>query len=90
MSIDDYAKTARFSLTDDERNFISKHASELKLSFDVLEDINTENVNPMYTVLDVKNIFREDTAVKFESRETLLSSAPEQYGGYFQVPKAID
>jgi aspartyl/glutamyl-tRNA(Asn/Gln) amidotransferase C subunit len=44
----------------------------------------------MFTVLDVKNVFREDVSKKFDSREVLLSAAPEQYGGYFQVPKAID
>jgi len=90
MNIDNYAKTARFSLTDDERNFISHHAENLLSDFAVIKNINTEGVKPMYTVLDVKNVLREDMAKKFESREVLLASAPEQYGGYFQVPKAID
>ena len=90
MNIDDYAKSARFSLSDDERGFISSRAEDFKKSFEAIKSINPENITPMYTVLNEKNILREDTANKFISRDILLSFAPEQYGGYFQVPKAID
>jgi Asp-tRNA(Asn)/Glu-tRNA(Gln) amidotransferase C subunit len=33
---------------------------------------------------------REDIAVKTISRDELLESAPEQYGGYFQVPRTVE
>jgi aspartyl-tRNA(Asn)/glutamyl-tRNA(Gln) amidotransferase subunit C len=88
MNIDDYAKSARFFLTDEERNYISKRAGEF--NFDAIKNIDTENIKPMYTVLDVQNIMREGLAEKKFSRDVLLSAAPEQYGGYFQVPKAIE
>jgi aspartyl/glutamyl-tRNA(Asn/Gln) amidotransferase C subunit len=59
-------------------------------SFGVLESVNTDGVEAMFTVLDIKNVLRDDVQKKIVSRETLLSNAPEQYGGYFQVPKTID
>jgi len=90
MNIDNYAKTARFSFRGDERDFILRKADELMKNFDAIKKINTENITPMFTVLDVKNVLREDTAKKFDSREKILSTAAEQYGGYFQVPKAIE
>ena len=69
---------------------MSAQANKLADSFSALESIDTEGVDILYTVLDIKNIFREDKTVKFMSRETLLSNAPEQYNGYFQVPKTLD
>jgi hypothetical protein len=49
-----------------------------------------EGGEPLVTVLNVQNDFREDIAVKFMPREELLSNAPEQYDGYFQVPRTIE
>jgi len=40
-------------------------------------------------VLDIKNVMREDVAVKHIPREDLLAGAPQEYDGYFQVPKTV-
>jgi aspartyl/glutamyl-tRNA(Asn/Gln) amidotransferase C subunit len=40
-------------------------------------------------VLNLQNVLREDAAKKLLSREELLSNAPEQYDGYFQVPGTL-
>ena len=90
MHIENYAQMVKFSLSEDERALISAKADNLNKSFAALKSINTENVDVLYTVLDIKNVLREDVAAKFVSRDTLLSSAPEQYDGYFQVPKTLD
>ena len=90
MNIEHFAEQKKFSLTNDERDFISHHTTNLFSAFAALEKINTDNITPMFTVLPVKNILREDIESKFESRDVLLSNAPEQYSGYFQAPKAID
>ncbi|NLO38929.1 MAG: Asp-tRNA(Asn)/Glu-tRNA(Gln) amidotransferase subunit GatC [Ruminiclostridium sp.] len=90
MRIEDYAEMAKISLSESEKAEISAQISKLTNSFSALESINTDGVDIQFTVLPIKNVFREDTVVKSISRETLLSNAPEQYDGYFQVPKTID
>ncbi len=90
MRIEDYTEMAKISLSDSEKAEISTRVSKLINSFSALDSIDTEGVDIQVTVLPVKNVFREDTVVKSVSRETLLSNAPEQYNGYFQVPKTID
>ncbi|MBP7176132.1 MAG: Asp-tRNA(Asn)/Glu-tRNA(Gln) amidotransferase subunit GatC [Thermoclostridium sp.] len=90
MRIEDYAEMAKISLSESEKAEVSTRVKKLVNSFSALDNINTEGVAIQFTVLPVKNVFREDTAVKSVSRETLLSNAPEQYDGYFQVPKTID
>jgi len=89
-NIKDYEAMAKLDLPDDERKRAAEQAGMLINSFAALRDIDTENVKPMVTVLDVQNVLREDVAVKFMPREELMSNAPEQYDGYFQVPKTLE
>jgi aspartyl/glutamyl-tRNA(Asn/Gln) amidotransferase, C subunit len=89
MNIKDYEAMAKLNLPDDERQLITNLADTLIKSFEALSSIDTADVEPMYTVLDVRNILREDVNVKIVSREELLSNAPAQYEGYFQVPKTL-
>ena len=52
--------------------------------------IDTAGAEPLVTVLNVQNILREDVVKKIVTRDELLSGAPEEYGGYFQVPKTLE
>ena len=89
--IKDYEAMARLDLSEAERRRASDRADVLIDSFSRLESIDTSRVEPLITVLDdAKNVFREDVSVKMLSREELLTNAPEQYDGYFQVPKTLD
>ena len=81
---------AKLDLPENERLWVSDQAEMLTDSFKQLENIDTFGVEPLITVLSVKNILREDISSKMLPREELLSNAPEQYGGYFQVPKTLD
>ena len=88
--IKDYEAMAKLNLADDERTQISSAADKLIESFSQLASIPTDSVQPLTTVLNIQNIMREDISSKMISREDLLSNAPEQYDGYFQVPKTLE
>lgn len=95
LNIENYEAMAKLKLPDNEREWINIRADMLISSFAELEKINTDDVNPMVTVLDLQNILREDITVKMLSREEILSNAPEQYApeqydGYFQVPRTLE
>jgi len=89
MNIEKYEKQAKISLTENERELITEWATEHVASFGALEAVDTTGVEPLVTVLDVTNVLREDVSAKFYSRDELLENAPEQYDGYFQIPKAL-
>jgi len=76
-------------LSDNERDRLSKHLEELIESFSPLENVDTNGILPLVSVLDGQSILREDISLEIISRDELLSNAPEQYDGYFQVPGAI-
>ena len=90
MDIKKYEVMAKIDLPETERQWVWSRAEKLVESFSALENIDTSAVDPLVTVLDIKNILRDDIVKKIITRDELLSGAPEQYDGYFQVPKTLD
>ena len=90
IDIGEYEATAKLSLPEAERKEITRRAAKKCESFSLLENIDTSGTEPLVTVLDLKNILRDDVVKKIITREELLSNAPEQYDGYFQVPRTLD
>ena len=88
-NIKDYESMAKLDLPDDERQQISAIADRLIDGFSALSSIDTDGVEPLFTVLDVQNVLREDISTKMLSRDELLANAPMQNDGYFQVPKTL-
>ena len=85
-----YEAMAKLKFNGGERAWAEENAEALLKSFGELDMIDAKNAEPLVTVLELTNIFRDDVAVKFMTRDELLSNAPEQYGGYFQVPKTLN
>jgi len=90
LDIKEYEAMAMFDLPDDERAQIGKRFETLVDSLAALERIDTDNTEPLVTVLDIKNILREDVSEKLLTRDEILSNAPEQYDGYFRVPGTLE
>jgi len=89
-NIRDYEAMAKLNLPEDERVWAQGQAALLEESFTALSAVNCADTAPLVNVLEMKNVLREDIAVKNFTREELLAGAPEQLDGYFQVPKTID
>lgn len=89
-TLSSYENMAKLSLTEDIRKWVVDSFNILEESFKKLESVDTEGVEPLFTVLDLKNVLREDVSAKFIERDELLSNAPEEYDGYFQVPKTLE
>lgn len=85
-----YEPMAKLSLDSESRAVADDIIARLEDEFSKMEKADTEGVEPLVTVLDLKNVLREDVSVQIVSRDTLLENAPEEYDGYFQVPKTIE
>jgi len=89
LDIKAYEAMAKLALPDDERTWVAEQTGRLSRDFDTLKDIDTSAAAPLVSVLDIKNVLRDDVATKTIDRETLLANAPMEYDGYFQVPKTL-
>jgi len=85
-----YEAMAKLCLPDDEAAWALEKINMMTDSFKKLEEIDTDGVEPLVSVLDMTNVMREDESTKMLPREEILRQAPMQYDGYFQVPKTIE
>ena len=85
-----YEPMAKLSLDSESRALADDIIARLEGEFEKMEKVDTEGVEPLVTVLDLKNVLREDVSEQIVSRDTLLANAPAEYDGYFEVPKTIE
>ena len=57
---------------------------------DILNELDTEGIEPMSHVFPVNNVFREDVVTNGNNREKILENAPLRKDDSFEVPKTID
>ena len=80
---------AKLELSGEERERAKKDMGRMLDYIDKLSELDTEGVEPMTHVFPVQNVFREDIVTNSDTREQLLSNAPEQKDGMFVVPKPV-
>ena len=54
-----------------------------------LQELDTENVEPLIFMSDEVNVLREDVAVDTLTQEQALSNAPKKDSDYFRIPKVL-
>ena len=70
-----------------------KMASDLQeiVSFvEMLNELDTEGIEPSFRVLDITTPLRDDKPIKTEIIKDVLAHAPKAKDGYFIVPKIIE
>ena len=93
---EDFEAMVMLDLPDAERVRILERYDDIITGFSKLDDVDVSGVEPLVSVLEHKNVMREDVVSKVFSRDELLANAPERLDGggrsdgYFSVPAAID
>lgn len=80
---------AKLSLSGEEREQAKKDMERMLDYIDLLNRLDTEGVEPMSHVFPVQNVFREDVVTNGDTREQLLSNAPQEKDGMFMVPRTF-
>lgn len=81
---------AKLSLNDEEKEAAKKDMASMLDYIDKLSELDTENVEPMSHVFDVKNVFREDVVTNGDNSADMLANAPEEKDNMYLVPKTFD
>lgn len=78
------AMLANLSVSNEEVKTYTKQLEEVLEYMELLNEVDTGNVEPTYQVIDeTVNIFREDSVRKTFSLEEAISTSPNTYKGYF-------
>ena len=81
---------AKLELSDEEKEQAKSDMGRMLDYIDKLGELDTSGVEPMSHVFPVQNVFREDVVTNGDTREQLLTNAPEQKDGKFMVPKTFE
>lgn len=83
------AKLARLDLTAEEVTSLRSELSQILAHAEKLNEVNTDDVQPLDHAADLTNRIREDEVSKSLSQSDALSNAPASDGEYFLVPEVF-
>ena len=89
---DEVAKVAtlsRLSLDDQKLDLIAGQFNDILDYMDLLNGLDTTDVEPLYSPVERATPLRPDEAVKRVERKDVLANAPESDGSFFVVPKIV-
>ena len=80
---------AKLQLSEEEISLYTDQMNEILEYMKQLDELDTEDVEPLSHVLDQINMTRPDEEKTSLSRDEALQNAPETDGEYFIVPNVI-
>ena len=84
------AKLARIAMTDVEIAELVPELNQILGWVDQLAEVNTDGVEPLTAVIDLKLRLRDDVVNDGDIRDQVLANAPDAQHGFFAVPKVIE
>jgi aspartyl-tRNA(Asn)/glutamyl-tRNA(Gln) amidotransferase subunit C len=84
------AKLARIGMTDAEIEALVPELNNILGWVEQLGEVDTDGVEPLATVIDLKLRLRNDAVTDGNIRDEVLANAPEAQHGFFAVPKVIE
>jgi aspartyl-tRNA(Asn)/glutamyl-tRNA(Gln) amidotransferase subunit C len=83
------ATLSRLTLKSNELDQFTDQLSSILQYMEKLNELETTDVEPLYSPVEQTTVLREDIVEKKFKREELLANAPEDDGQYFIVPRII-
>lgn len=88
--VDHVAALARLNLSDDERETLRVELGQIVKAFEVLADVDTDDILPTAQVIPLVNVERDDVAINSLPRDEVLRNAPRVEDGQIYVPPVLD
>lgn len=84
------AKLASLNLSEIELENYANDMTEILEFANMINSVNTDNVNETIAANENYNVFRKDEINQKVDRENLLQNAPSKDEGMFRIPKVIN
>ncbi|WP_170830346.1 Asp-tRNA(Asn)/Glu-tRNA(Gln) amidotransferase subunit GatC [Maridesulfovibrio ferrireducens] len=83
------ASLARLDLSEEKTEIFAGQLHNILTYMDKLNEIDTSNVEPMFSPVEHTTVLRKDIVVKEHTRDEILANAPDSDGQYFIVPRIV-
>ena len=88
--VEHIARLSRLKLTDEEKRVFTSQIKEILSYIEKLKELDTEDIEPCFHVLPIKNVMKDDRVERSLPQEEVLENAPDKAKGCFKVPKIIE
>lgn len=88
--VDKLADLAKLEFSAEEKERLKSDLSKITGFFEKLNELDTENVEPLIFMTDEVNVLREDEVHQPITKEEALRNAPAKDSDYFRVPKFLE
>lgn len=89
-AVDKVAHLARLEFDAKAKPEIIKDMTNMLAFVEKLNELNTDNVEPLVYMTDEVNVLREDEVKSDMTQEEALKNAPKKDSDYFKVPKVVE
>lgn len=89
-TVDKIAHLSRLKLSSEEKEAMIKDMNRIIEFMDKLNEVDTDNVEPLIYLTNEVNVYREDVLKQEVAVEDALLNAPRHDGRYFRVAKVIN
>ena len=80
----------RIAMTDNELDLMRTQMSAILDSVAILNEVNTENVEPTGHSVDVKSVMRDDEKQDSLTQEETLLNAPQREGSFIRISAVLE
>ena len=87
--VEHIAHLARLEFEGDRKTAIKEDLQRIVSFMDKLQEVDTENVEPLIYMTSEINHLREDVAKVTVTQEEALKNAPQKDSDYFRIPKVL-
>jgi len=84
------ASLARLRMNDEKLDFYAGKLSTIMKFVEQLDEVNTDNVTPLPSPVDIPLGLRPDVVNDGNCQEAVLANAPEAVEGFYVVPKVVE
>jgi aspartyl-tRNA(Asn)/glutamyl-tRNA(Gln) amidotransferase subunit C len=84
------SKLARISVDDEKINGLTKDLSSIFKFIEQLNELNTDKVEPLSSILNEALRSRKDEINDGQIREKILENSPQKNEEFFVVPKVLE
>ncbi|MDP2385042.1 MAG: Asp-tRNA(Asn)/Glu-tRNA(Gln) amidotransferase subunit GatC [Bacteroidota bacterium] len=89
-TVDEIAHLARLEFEAEAKTEIIKDMNNMLKFVEKLNELNTDNVQPLIYMTEESNVMREDEPKVTLTQDEALKNAPKHDSDYFKVSKVID
>ncbi|MCL0065359.1 Asp-tRNA(Asn)/Glu-tRNA(Gln) amidotransferase subunit GatC [Dehalococcoidia bacterium] len=88
--VEHIARLARLGLSEAETEIFQSQLSDILENFDVLQELDTDDIPPTAHVIEMENVIRDDEVLPSLPQDEILANAPRRENGFFRVRAVLE